>query len=267
MSLSRQEEQAERRRVFAQDQSTPNQATTMHQFAQADAQTPRGRFTAHEQSTVVGAQPTVNYPAGPAWSADPGSQCDEPPLGLDNSEPLAVEPAGSSLSQSGDPAVVSFPSPPVTSSDVKVGRQSTVAFEEERMAEIVSMKTKESWDTDLFDTLVAAARWEKIAGLVARSGKQVLFDDYETRHGRNDGAFMLAKTENCVQFLGDLYDFVSNQTQRKELRKLIRQIIAGPPFREGGPLSEMVWPLKQRIDEYDMLARYGFEPPDGENDA
>jgi len=114
--LSRQEEQAERRRVFA-DQSLPNQATTMHQFAQADAQTPRGRFTQVDAATVVGANPTIDYPAGPAWSADPGAQCVEPPLGFDNpalepssceaqapdgpadpSAPLDVERAGPSLS-------------------------------------------------------------------------------------------------------------------------------------------------------------------------
>ena len=79
-----QEEQSESRRVFAQDQSLPNQATTMHQFAQSDADVPRGRFTSHEHSTVVGGTPIPVYPPGPAWCADPGSQCVEPPLGLDN---------------------------------------------------------------------------------------------------------------------------------------------------------------------------------------
>ena len=118
--LSSQEEQAERRRVFAQDQSLPKQATTMHQFALADVQTPRGRYTTQEQSTVTGANPVIDYPAGPAWRADPGSQLLEPPLGLDNpaleparpdeaqatdgpadpSAPLGVERAGPSLSQS-----------------------------------------------------------------------------------------------------------------------------------------------------------------------
>jgi hypothetical protein len=82
--LSSQEEQIERRRVFAQDQSLPKQATTFHQHALADAQTPRGRFSAVEASYVVGTNPTIDYPAGPAWCADPGSQCVEPPLGLDN---------------------------------------------------------------------------------------------------------------------------------------------------------------------------------------
>jgi len=83
-------EQQESRRVFAQDQSLPKQATTMHQFAQADALTPRGRFSAVDAATVVGAQPTIDYPAGPAWSADPGAQCVEPPLGFENP---ALEPS------------------------------------------------------------------------------------------------------------------------------------------------------------------------------
>ena len=34
----------------------------------------------------------------------------------------------------------------------------------------------DDWDTDLIDTLTKAARWEKIAGLVASSGQEVLFD-------------------------------------------------------------------------------------------
>src|SRR6516225_5582907 len=76
--LSSQEEQEERRRVFAPDQSLPNQASTFHQRAVADAAMPRGRFSAVEAATVVGANPTIDYPAGPAWSADPGAQCVEP---------------------------------------------------------------------------------------------------------------------------------------------------------------------------------------------
>jgi hypothetical protein len=90
MTTEAQREQAERRRVFAQDQSLPKRATTFHQFAQSDAQTPRGRFTQVDAATVVGANPTIDYPAGPAWCADPGSQCVEPPLGFDNP---ALEPA------------------------------------------------------------------------------------------------------------------------------------------------------------------------------
>jgi hypothetical protein len=119
-------EQEERRRVFAPNQSEPKQSSTYFQHAQADAQTPRGRFSAVEAQTVVGANPAINYPAGSAWCADPGSQLLEPPLGFDNSaleEPstaLAVSPVEApdptsdapstglrdvgSLSHSGDPA-------------------------------------------------------------------------------------------------------------------------------------------------------------------
>jgi hypothetical protein len=73
----------ERRRMFA-DQSVPNLGTTFQQFAQSDADIDRGRFTTHERSTVIGSSPTSVYPPGPAWCADPGAQCVEPPLGLDN---------------------------------------------------------------------------------------------------------------------------------------------------------------------------------------
>jgi hypothetical protein len=88
------EQQEERRRVFAQDQSLPKQAITFYQHALADADIPRGRFTEHERSTVIGSTPTPAYPAGPAWSADPGAQCVEPPLGLDNP---ALEEASTGL--------------------------------------------------------------------------------------------------------------------------------------------------------------------------
>jgi hypothetical protein len=77
----------EQGRVFAPDQSLPRQATTMHAFAQADAQTPRGRFSAVEAQTVVGADPLPNYPPAAAHQHDPCGQ--EPPLGyaIDELEP------------------------------------------------------------------------------------------------------------------------------------------------------------------------------------
>ena len=121
MSTSHQDEQFERQRVFAQDQSVARQATTMHAFALADAQTPRGRFSAVETATVVGSTPVPQYPqASTPFQRDPVP--DEPPLGLDNpaleparpdeaqatdgaadpSAPLDVERAGPSLSHSGD---------------------------------------------------------------------------------------------------------------------------------------------------------------------
>jgi hypothetical protein len=121
--LSSQEEQAERRRVFAQDQSVQRQATTMHQFAQADAQTPRGRFSQIDAAYVVGSTALPQYPqASTPFQRDPVP--DEPPLSAhDNpalevasivSTPQAPDPTSDdpsplgrdvgSLSQSGDPA-------------------------------------------------------------------------------------------------------------------------------------------------------------------
>jgi hypothetical protein len=139
--LSSQEEQAERRRVMAQDaslrqqqeeqrrvfadQSLPNQASTYNQHALADAQTPRGRFSAVENATVVGSKPNAAsaYPPAAPHQHDPCGQ--EPALGyrIDAMEPSTVfssvspveqtdgptDPAtplagGSSFSQSDDPA-------------------------------------------------------------------------------------------------------------------------------------------------------------------
>jgi hypothetical protein len=77
--LSSQEEQAERQRVFAQDQSVQRQATTMHAHAIADAATPRGRFSAVEAAYVVGSTATPQYPqASTPFQRDPVP--DEPPL-------------------------------------------------------------------------------------------------------------------------------------------------------------------------------------------
>jgi hypothetical protein len=120
--LSSQEEQIERRRTFAQDQSVRAQATTMHAFAQADAQTPRGRFSAVETATVIGSKAGIASSYSACSSALAVQLPDEPPLGLDNpaleparpdeaqatdgpagpSAPLDVERAGPSLSHSGD---------------------------------------------------------------------------------------------------------------------------------------------------------------------
>jgi len=137
--LSSQEEQAERRRVFAQDQSLRNQGSTFHQHALADAETPRGRFSAVSAAHVVGSKAGIasSYPA--ASSAHQTELPPEPALGyrVDELEPLAppVEaqapgptsddpsPLGRGvglLSRIGDPAR-EFPSPPGTSSDVNAG--------------------------------------------------------------------------------------------------------------------------------------------------
>jgi hypothetical protein len=95
------QQQEEQRRVFA-DQ-LPNQATTFYQRAQADAaMMPRDRYSLAQvtTATVVGSNPTIDYPAGPAWSADPGALCIEPPLGFDNP---ALEPSSSCSAQATGP--------------------------------------------------------------------------------------------------------------------------------------------------------------------
>ena len=108
--LKMRQEQEERPRIFAPDQSVPRQATTMHAFALADALTPRGRFSAVEAQVVVGANPTIDYPAGPAWCADPGSQLLEPPLGFDNP---ALEPSADDVAQATGPTLADAPSTPL----------------------------------------------------------------------------------------------------------------------------------------------------------
>ena len=75
-----QREQSERQRVFAQDQSLPKQATTFHQFAQADALTPRGRFSAVETSYVIGSKAGIASAYGACSSALAVQLPDEPPL-------------------------------------------------------------------------------------------------------------------------------------------------------------------------------------------
>src|SRR6516165_5910500 len=108
MSTEHQREQAERQRVFAQDQSV-RQASTFHQHALADAQTPRGRFSAVETATVIGSKPDAAS-AYPAASAAHQIQLpDEPPLSLDNpalnpSELEAVSSAPQATNGPGDPS-------------------------------------------------------------------------------------------------------------------------------------------------------------------
>jgi hypothetical protein len=106
----------EQGRVFAPNQSEPNQASTYHQHAQADADIPRGRYTAHQRSSVTGATPNPAslYPPGPAWCADPGAQCLEPPLGFDN--PALDASSTVLLSSSGEatgPTLADAPSTPL----------------------------------------------------------------------------------------------------------------------------------------------------------
>jgi hypothetical protein len=80
----REQEQEERRRVFA-DQSLPNQASTFHQHAIADAAMPLGRFSAISNAQIVGQG--AMYPAAGTHQHDPCGP--EPPLGyaIDAQEP------------------------------------------------------------------------------------------------------------------------------------------------------------------------------------
>jgi hypothetical protein len=114
MSTSQQDEQAERRRVFAQDQFVQRQATTMHAHAIADAATPRGRFSAVEAQTVVGADPIPNYP--PAAAAHQIQLPDEPPLAWDNP---ALEPSADDEAQAPGPTSADAPSTVIPSGDAQ----------------------------------------------------------------------------------------------------------------------------------------------------
>jgi hypothetical protein len=88
LMLSKQEEQSERLSVLRNDAQV--RGATFSDFAQADASEVRGRFTAHERSTVIGSAPSpaTQYPAGPNWTCDPVPP--EEPLGysVEDHEPV-----------------------------------------------------------------------------------------------------------------------------------------------------------------------------------
>jgi hypothetical protein len=75
--LSRQEEQAERRRVLANDQRVKEQTGTFLSHTHDDIH--QGRFAAIGPAVVVGADPVPNYPAAASHQRDPCGP--EPPLG------------------------------------------------------------------------------------------------------------------------------------------------------------------------------------------
>ena len=62
--------QAERKRIITDEARANKLAATLHGRAQAEADNVRGRFAPHEQSTITGADPSVQYPALPpsSWS-------------------------------------------------------------------------------------------------------------------------------------------------------------------------------------------------------
>lgn len=86
--LSAQIEMEEKREVLANERRLREQGSTLSQFAQSEAAEARGRFTAHEQSTVVGASSVPKYPAA-YLQHDPVPT--EPSLGVDINE---MEPTG-----------------------------------------------------------------------------------------------------------------------------------------------------------------------------
>jgi len=88
--LESQIDQHERKRVLENDRKV-REGGTMHAHALADAETPRGRFSAISNAYVVGSKPMIasSYPAcSPALAVQ---LPDEPPLGLDN--PALLEPS------------------------------------------------------------------------------------------------------------------------------------------------------------------------------
>jgi hypothetical protein len=92
LMLSKHEEQLERRETLENDRRVREQGTTFTRFAQSEAAESRGRFTAHDTSTVIGGTPTPAsaYPAA-FLNHDPVP--DEPPLGVDiNEMPTCGEP-------------------------------------------------------------------------------------------------------------------------------------------------------------------------------
>jgi hypothetical protein len=114
-------EQQQAMHTYAPNQSLPRQAATMHQFALAEAATPRGRYSDVDATYVVGSKPDISgaYHAASAHQRDPCGQ--EPALGyrvddLNPSDPVEV----SSLpqQQTGEPTERT-PSPPLA--DVESG--------------------------------------------------------------------------------------------------------------------------------------------------
>src|SRR6516225_7524033 len=88
--LSSQEEQAERRRVLANDQRVKEQSGTFLSHTHMDE---GGRFAQVSSAQIVGQTAAPSYPAASSpWQIQ---LPDEPPLGFDNPAlgPLAASPA------------------------------------------------------------------------------------------------------------------------------------------------------------------------------
>jgi hypothetical protein len=105
--LSRQEEERERRETLENDrkvleaerQRIAREGTTLHRFAQSQAdELSGGRFAAINPTTVVGSDPTLKYPPLPSSSPWSGAQPEpgvEPQLGyeINRLTPYELEPS------------------------------------------------------------------------------------------------------------------------------------------------------------------------------
>jgi hypothetical protein len=104
-------QQEERQRMFAPNE--PNKTSTYFRHAIADADTPRGRFSAVDASYVVGSKPDASaaYPA--ASSAHQTELPPEEPLGYSVEEMIPVGPEYSlAQGQGGAPSAFDVAAPP-----------------------------------------------------------------------------------------------------------------------------------------------------------
>ena len=108
--LSKQEEEQERRETLENDlRVLRERGSTFHQHAQSAANdTGGGRFASLGAPHVTGSSAVPIYPAGPQWTADPGSQVVEPPLPAFENSALA-NPTGDVSSGLSPPVVTDAP--------------------------------------------------------------------------------------------------------------------------------------------------------------
>ena len=111
--LSKQEEEQERRETLENDlRVLRERGSTFHQHAQSAANdTGGGRFASLGAPHVTGSSAVPIYPAGPQWTADPGSQVVEPPLGvaIDQLEPSTLPCAEETCAPAGAAAAAPAP--------------------------------------------------------------------------------------------------------------------------------------------------------------
>jgi hypothetical protein len=133
--LSRQEEEQERRETLENDRLVLEaerrrilrEGTTFHQFGQSQAHDEAGgRYASISPISVVGADPTLKYPAAAAHQADPVGI--EPPLGysVDQVEPIEPSTVIPVVVEAGAPAVEA-PEPGVQATTPPTGAVETAA--------------------------------------------------------------------------------------------------------------------------------------------